>query len=147
MDKLKVHNVALSFLQDKINAINIELDDLKRSLSSSTKSSVGDKHETSRAMIQIEQERLSNQLGQQKQQLDLIKSIDPEKEYEQIESGSLVQLNSGWFYLSIGIGQISIGNENVFCLSPATPMGQQLLGKQKGDKVFLNKEFEILEVL
>ena len=58
----------LSSIQDQINA-------LKADLGSETKSSAGDKHETGRAMIQLEQERLGAQFSAAKRQWEVLQRI------------------------------------------------------------------------
>ena len=51
-----------SFLESKLHGYKKSLDLLYESLNSETKSSAGDKHETTRAMIQIEREKNSNRI-------------------------------------------------------------------------------------
>lgn len=146
MDKIAVYNESLKILNEKVELLLIEMDETNSSLSTASKSSVGDKHETARAMIQLEQERLSKQITQSKHLLEMLLAIDPAKKTDQIASGSLVKTNRGYFFLSVGLGKIVLNKEEVFCLSPLTPMGQLLLGKRKGDAFKLNGELTIEEV-
>lgn len=147
LDKKTVHLRLLQSVQDKIDRLQSEMDELNESLTSSTKSSVGDKHETARAMLQIEQERIGNQLIQNQQMRDVLKQIDTNKSNSKITLGSLVKTASGYFYLSISGGQLKIGNDSVFCLSLNSPMGQALNNKSTGDEFQLNgKTFEIEEI-
>lgn len=148
MDKKSVHHHLLRSVQDKIDRLQSEMDELNESLSSSTKSSVGDKHETARAMLQIEQERIGNQLIQNQQMRDVLKQIDANKSNSKVSLGSLVKTTSGHFYLSISGGQLKIGNESVFCLSLSSPMGLAMHNKSIGDVFQLNgKNFEIVEII
>lgn len=147
MDKRQVHHIATEELQKKVELLLSEMDETNASLSTASKSSVGDKHETARAMIQLEQERLSKQITQSKHLLEIILAIDATKPHDEIQSGSLVLTNKGNFYLSVGLGKIDVEGKEVFCLSPSTPMGQKLLGKKKGDKFNLNGELEIEMVI
>ena len=62
LDKEIVFNTVKKELEKRSNIIQATFDDLKDALYSSSKITVGDKHETSRAMIQLEQEKLSQQL-------------------------------------------------------------------------------------
>ena len=60
--KTRVHELCIELVKDKIKLIdNLYLSN-QNALDSSTKSSAGDKHETSRAMIHLDQEKLSSQL-------------------------------------------------------------------------------------
>ena len=146
MDKTAVYNKALQLLNEKVGLLLSEMDETNSSLGTASKSSVGDKHETARAMIQLEQERLSKQITQSKHLLEMLLAIDPTKNTDQIASGSLVKTNRGYFYLSVGLGKIELNKEEIFCLSPLTPMGQLLLGKVKGDQFNLNGELTIEDV-
>ena len=57
-----------ALVDEKIHSIQLRYDDLNNDLSSDHKSSAGDKHETGRAMTQLEQEKLAGQLNQLEQQ-------------------------------------------------------------------------------
>ena len=49
-------------LEKKIEILELQKKSLQKDLTSEIKSSVGDKHETGRAMIQLELEKLGNQI-------------------------------------------------------------------------------------
>ena len=53
--KQKIYNHYLGVINDKIKLLQQVLADLKESSSNETKSTAGDKHETTLAMLQIEQ--------------------------------------------------------------------------------------------
>ena len=146
LDKAVVNKIAIASLKEKLGMLLSEMDETNSSLSTASKSSVGDKHETARAMIQLEQERLSKQITQSKHLLEILMAIDPLSKSDQVQSGSLVKTNRGNFYISVGLGKIVVNDQDVFCLSPLTPMGQILLGKKSGDHFNLNGASEILEV-
>lgn len=147
MDKVQVYNILKQSIQSKIDALQLEMDELTDSLSSSTKSSVGDKHETSRALLQIEQERIGNQLGINQQMIQSLSQINPDSIHKKIQIGSFVATSAGTFYIAISGGQINVSSDSIFCLSMNSPMGQALSGKSKGDKVVVNgKTIEILSI-
>ena len=134
-------------LEKKIAQIQFAFDDLQSALTSNTKSSAGDKHETGRAMAQLEQEKLSGQLNNLITLRNALSSIDPLETHDTVRYGSLVKTNQGIFFLSIGLGKIEIGETKVFCLTPTTPLGKTLLGKSKDDVFTFNLNSDaILEV-
>ena len=50
--------------------------------------------------------------------------------------------------MSIALGKLNIEGEDIFIISPISPLGQLMLDKKAGKKVKLNgKEIELLEVL
>ena len=72
MFKDKVLNEITVSLRDKILIIENELNILSDEKNNTTKSSAGDKFETSRSTMQIEYDKLNNQLIQKKNQLKKI---------------------------------------------------------------------------
>jgi len=93
LDKELVLATAIDLVSGKLINIQREFDALQESLLSQTKSSAGDKHETGRAMAQLEQEKLSRQLTETRKSLEGFKQIDPKKEFTQVAYGSLVITN------------------------------------------------------
>ena len=138
---------ALEKINLKIKELEIIADEVKSSLLSDTKSSAGDKHETARAMVQLEQEKLSKQLGEFLQMKSILSQINPEIIQRQVGQGSLINTSLGWYFLSVGLGQISVEGTIVFALNPRAPLGQYLMGKRVGEEVVFNgNTLEILEV-
>ena len=146
LDKSTVHKVAIEVITKKLEEIQREFDALQESLLSETKSSAGDKHETGRAMTQLAQEKLSKQLVETKKQLDGLRKIDPSEKLDKIGFGSFIQTSRGFFFVSIGIGQIKVESTPVFCITAGSPIGQKLLQKQAGDTIQMNGEIQIIEI-
>lgn len=112
-----------------------------------SKSSMGDKYETSRAMMHLEKEKASTQLNQLLKMKQVLDGIRVDKETERVDLGSLVTTKNGKYFLSIGLGPIKLSDEDYFIISAASPIGQILMGKKKGDTiVFRDKEVKILAV-
>ena len=147
LNKSKIHQKALELVQIKLLELEAHYRDLLEGQSSNTKSTAGDKHDTEREMVQAELNNYSRQIQAQKQNLNILKSIDPTRK-QKVEQGALVQTENGWFYLSIPLGKIDFDGEKVWLISLASPMGQALNGKKTGEKFELNGvEKEILDVL
>ncbi|MDG4946633.1 3-oxoacyl-ACP synthase [Weeksellaceae bacterium KMM 9713] len=124
------------------------LQQLQESLSAETKSSAGDKHETGRAMIQLEREQLGNQLANIEAEKEIILKIDPSSKSQIIGLGAVVLTSQHHYFIATSIGKIRLNNTDYYALSLGSPIGQLLSGKRAGDKfVFRNQEIEILEVL
>lgn len=134
-------------INSKIKELEIIADEVKSSLLSDTKSSAGDKHETARAMVQLEQEKLNKQLGELIQMKSTLNQVNPTILHRQVGVGSLIRTSLGWYFLSVGLGQISVEETTVFALNPQAPLGKQLMGKRVGEELDFNGNiFEILEV-
>ena len=105
-----------------------------------TKSSAGDKHETGRAMAQLETENNSKHLAEAKKLNAVLSQIDPEKKITSIELGAFVKTNLGNYFIAISAGKTHLFGDEVFLISPASPIGQHFLGKKEGDTVSFNQQ-------
>lgn len=136
-----------SILEEKIKLAKENFDLLRESLVSDSKSSAGDKHETARAMVQIEME----QAGKQVNDIENLKHIFDKISFtptDVIKMGSLVETNKGLFLISIPLGKIEADGKEIFCLGNQAPLAKELLGKKTGDKItFMNHQQEIISVI
>lgn len=138
----------LSVLMNRAASADKQLQDLKEDLQGESKSSAGDKHETGRAMVQLEMEKLADQRKDLQLKLDQWSKIDFSKEGNRIETGSLVITDSGTFLIAIALGSIEFDNGAVVVLSPQSPLGIKLMGKMPEDQVEVNgRKFTISAVL
>ena len=109
-----------------------------------TQSSAGDKHETSRAMVQIELDKAQIQLAKaDKLQVDL-SSLDADQKHEKVEFGSVFKSNRGYLFMSIGIGKVIIDKKEIFMVSMASPIAQVLKNMRSGESAhFQGKVWEL----
>ncbi len=132
-------------LQQKINQLEKMIADLRAS-NSDTKSSMGDKYETGREMLQQEINNLQVQLSENMKAMENLKNITVHTS-EKIMKGSVVKTNKGLFLIAISLGEINFNDEKIFIISPESPLAKMFLGKQKGDSFVLNGSPQnILEV-
>lgn len=136
--KQKIHARCLHLVNQKIQELETILKELDASAASDTKSSAGDKHETARAMVQIEQENTGKQLQDALEQKTQLEKIDPTSSHTQITKGSLVKTSKGYLYLSIALGKIKMDKGAVMVLSPQSPLGMKLMGLNAGSSVEIN---------
>ena len=148
MFKDKVLNEITVSLRDKILSIENELNILSEEKNNITKSSAGDKFETSRSTMQIEYDKLNNQLIQKKNQLKKIELLDIKKKYKSVNYGSLVITNTNNYLISIGLGQYIIDDHSVYAISLSSPIGKILFDKKKGDSfIFNNNTEKIIDII
>jgi transcription elongation GreA/GreB family factor len=113
---------------------------IEESLEDESKSSAGDKHETGRAMLQIDRENAGKQLHEIENLQALVKKIDINATSDYVRLGSLVYTNNGTYFVSISIGQVTVGKTAYFCVALQSPIGQLLSGKRKGDTFSFNEK-------
>ena len=122
----------------KIQALTNILLDLNTSTNNESKSSAGDKHETSRAMMQIEQEKISKQLLELKNQYDAFHKIDFTKKNKTIGVGSFIQTDKGFFLIASSLGKIVLQKNFVFLISLQSPIGNAFKGLVKNETLTFN---------
>jgi hypothetical protein len=135
--KLKVVNKCLELVEIKISHLEIERSKIQDSANNETKSSMGDKYETGRAMAQNEIGKLELNIAELKKQLSLLKKISFE-DLNHIYLGTLLVLEKDVFFLSIPLGKIYIGEKTVFCISTSSPIGKMLIGKKINEEIIIN---------
>ena len=148
---MKIKSLIIKKINKSIDAKKISvqemLQDTVDSRNNDNKSSAGDKHETSRAKIQIEIDQLTKQLDLLNRQKLHLNSIDFSKNNEKATIGSLVKTNNGTYLISIGFGKVIIENEVFYAISSASPIGRLFNNKLKGDKfIFRTINYEVVDI-
>lgn len=123
------------------------ISDLEESLFEEAKSSAGDKHETARAMLQIERENAGKQLIEVENLQHLLKKVELSINSDHAHLGSLVHTSQGVFFISISVGAIEIEGKTYLAVAPNSPIGKLLIGKEAGDIFsFHDLEYKLTEV-
>lgn len=146
--KKSLYDKCLSQLDEQVNALKSNLASIVESRDNETKSSVGDKYETGRAMMQLEFQKVEGQLNRLQNQKGQLKQIDPSVSSSQIRQGSLVFTNQGTYFISIPLGKVKLEEVTYFCLSLDSPIGKLLNKRSKGEGIVFNgRSIEILDVV
>ena len=145
--KLSLYQLCLNFINERINTAETALKQAREASNDDTKSSAGDKYETSREMMQQDIDRNKRLLIDAEENQRVLNSLKNISFSESARNGSLVITDQGKFYLSISAGQLQLNNETIFAISAVSPIGKMLLGKQKGSSFDFNgKKYLIKEV-
>lgn len=145
--KSQIVNHLLEIIQNRIETANSAIASAKESRDKETKSSVGDKYETGRAMVQFELEKHNMQLNKAIGLKNDVAKINLKKKFNSIEFGSLVFTTHDNYFISIGIGKIEIENQIFYCISLASPIGKLLHQKKVNNKInFQGKDFTITNI-
>ena len=146
--KRTIHDRCADYVDQRVAMAQEAITSLKESATNETKSSAGDKHETGRAMIHLELEKSSRQLSEALQLKQVMDRLDVMKSSDRVMLGSLVVTDRGSFYFSIGVGKISLENQDFFAVSITSPVAQKFRGSQKGDEITFNGSvYKILDLL
>ena len=116
-------NVSLRGIQDAI-------DQTEQALQEETKSSAGDKYETSREMLQADLDRLESQRSILQSSLSL---FAVSQDNDQIVVGSIAEISINHqphtLYIGPAIGNVTVDTLEIRAISTASPLGAALLGK------------------
>lgn len=122
----------------------------KESREIDTKSSAGDKYETGREMMQAEVDKNTALLHKALMQRDEFDKMQLSKATDRVMAGSLLDTSRGIFFLAIavGTGRITLGDDEVYVISLASPVGKLLLNKMKGERFeFQGKEYVVQDIV
>jgi transcription elongation GreA/GreB family factor len=146
--KKALHQKCETFITKRFDTIQRTILDLQNSLVTETKSSAGDKHETGRAMLQLEREKAGQQLAIVENVKQILAKIDVTATAAQTRLGSVVYTNKANYYIAISAGVLKVENDEFYAVSAATPIAKCLLGKKAGDHItFAGQSFKILKVI
>ncbi|WP_257957532.1 GreA/GreB family elongation factor [Parapedobacter tibetensis] len=135
------------YVQDRITNADQAIAVASDAATDDTKSSAGDKFETTREMMQQEINRLQQLLAQARQMEQVLRNIDINIHAKQAMLGSLVETNHGAFFLSVSAGQLLVDGKTYFAVSIASPVGSLMLGKEVGEQFTLNQiEYQLVSV-
>ena len=146
--KQKLYDGCLSFVENRFQTIQNTIKEIQESLTSETKSSAGDKHETGRAMLQLEREKAGQQLSEIQKIKEHLSKINIEKSSKTIGLGSVVYTTQSNYFIAISAGELVLDSESFYAISAATPMAKVLNSKTVGDKVpFRNTTIVITQII
>ena len=143
--KQKIHQQYLQLVQDKIDVFQDMISSLTEDSKNDAKGSAGDKHETALSMMHIEQEKLTHKLKESIQQKSILDKINTSQIHNKVAIGSLVKTNNLTVYISVALPKITFETLNIFAISPQSPLGIQLMGKQTGFQFEMNGTKYLIE--
>jgi len=124
-------------IAEKVQSLKVALSQITESANNETKSSVGDKHETARAMMQLEQEKLSRQINDALQVQTELSSL-PKNTSTSVTKGSLISTNRGQIYIAVALGKIEFEKNTVIIISDKSPLALKFMGLKQGASLDFN---------
>lgn len=146
--KENLHLQCANFVENRFRTIQNTIKEIQESLETETKSSAGDKHETGRAMLQLEREKAGNQLAEIQKIKEALFKVNIETISEKIGLGSVIYTSKVNYFVAISAGELRLKNELFYAISSVTPIAKVLLGKTIGDQInFRDQNFKIIKVI
>lgn len=136
-----------NYVNHRLQRVQDAIAGIQESLTSETKSTAGDKHETGRAMLQLEREKAGKQLAEVQKLQQILTKINLSISSSHIHLGSLIVTSKANYFISISVGEIHIAETSYFAIAANSPIGKLLLGKSEGDVFnFNDKESSIKQI-
>lgn len=136
MDKSKLLNIVRNKLLEKIQKFEKLIEETRAS-NSDTKSSMGDKYETGREMLQQEINNLQRQLNEALNQQAFLQKVNTESSAK-VQNGALVETEKGLFYIAASVGEVICDNRKVMTVSAESPLAKAMAGLTTGQSFSLN---------
>ncbi|MDR6459591.1 transcription elongation GreA/GreB family factor [Chryseobacterium vietnamense] len=143
MNKQEIINIIKAKAADKIQYFENLIAETRAS-NNDTKSSMGDKYETGREMLQQEINNLQRQLNEVLNQQAVLQKITSDPS-EKVQNGALVKTNKGLFYVAASMGEITVGNQKIMTVSAESPLVKVMYGKKTGETFIVNTIHQTIE--
>lgn len=140
-----VYLQCLEAIKSRIEHAEYALLQAREASQDDTKSSAGDKYETTREMMQQDIDRNNSQLYEAKRILFQLEQCKDAAISKRVGAGSIVKTSRTLLYIAVSIGQLQVHGQSLMAISPATPLGQVLIGKERGDDFVFNGISQIIE--
>ena len=148
MNKAELIDYMKELLEERMLIAWTAMEAAQESANDQSKSSMGDKYETSRSMGQLDRNMHARQFEQTRQERLILERVNSNEVTGRVAIGSLLDTTGGWFFIAVSLGAVKIKNETVLAVSSSSPVGASLLGKEVGSKFeFMKKQHEIRAVL
>ncbi len=147
MKKESIIQALLRELEERKASINNDIAALEESKNNDTKSSMGDKYETSREMAQAEWNKLQERKGQIVQQIHVLQQIQTGSPHQKVNQGSLVITPTLRLFFAIPFGKFNFNETEWMGVSLHSPIGKAFEGKKNGEIVEFNQnKYPILQL-
>ncbi|ASE62291.1 GreA/GreB family elongation factor [Chryseobacterium indologenes] len=143
MNKQEIINIVKTKISDKIRYFENLIAETRAS-NNDTKSSMGDKYETGREMLQQEINNLQRQLNEVLNQQAILQKITADPS-EKVQNGAIVKTDKGLFYISASMGEIRSENQKVMTVSAESPLVKAMFGKKMGETFTINTINQTIE--
>lgn len=136
-----------SEIEQQEKTLKAEIESVREEMSQETKSSAGDKFETSREMMSQEKSRLEDRLASlRNKKKSLIEAMEA-KGANSINFGSLVDCGDNLFLIGISLGKIEFKGKSVMAVSLNSPIGKAFYQKKANDVVsFMSNNYTIKSI-
>jgi transcription elongation GreA/GreB family factor len=136
--KASLYKHCLDYVNKCVENAQLAINDAMQSGNTETKSSAGDKHETGRALLQLEQEKNTRQLYESIALKEKLVRINPAIISDAVAVGSAVITSCGNFYIAIAAGKVEVEGKLYVTISPSSPIAMKMMGLKMDQRIDFN---------
>ena len=118
-------------ISEKMSEAELAIKNVQDAANNDSKSSMGDKYETSREMAQQDLSMLCRQYEAAREDLQTLGMVNLH-DNEKVSKGSFVSTTIGEIFIAVNYGFLKINDKKVIVTAPNSPLGQSLMGKKIG---------------
>ncbi|MCP9770733.1 hypothetical protein EGI22_22740 [Lacihabitans sp. LS3-19] len=147
MNKDQILIKAKEILEKKLKDLDQAILNVQSAANEESKSSMGDKYETGRAMAQNDRAMLEHQKIELVRDIFTFENTNFTQETDSIKTGSIVETSLGCFLVCISLGKIIEAGKTIMLISTVSPIGAIMMGKKANESINMNgREIKILKV-
>ncbi|MCY0976600.1 hypothetical protein PGH12_05480 [Chryseobacterium wangxinyae] len=143
MNKEEILKILKNKISQKISVFENLINETRAS-SNDTKSSMGDKYETGREMLQQEINNVQRQLNETLNQQSFLQKLSAET-CEKVQNGALVKTDKGLFYISASVGEIAFEDKKIMTISGESPLAKEMFGKKESETFIMSTVTQTIE--
>jgi len=136
--KEQLYRLCCEYISTREQEIKMLIADAQEASGNETKSSAGDKYETTREVLQQDINMNKARLHELQQQAAALELISPAQSGSLVVPGSLVYTTGGNFYIAIGAGKMHVEGSTFYAVSAVAPIAAKMLGQQAGYSFEIN---------
>lgn len=123
-------------------------EELQGSLEGESKSTAGDKHETGRAMVQMEMEQAAGRLSRVEGMIRQWHALEPARGRQEVRPGAVVTTDQGGFVMGVAWGTFDVPKAEAWrAISADAPLAQAMRAASPGSTVeFRGRIWQIISV-
>ena len=130
MNRYQVIQELKSLVNDRIAISKKAMDGIQEAINSESKSTAGDKHDTSRELLQQERNKAAQNLDQLIRMKSVFGKLDQVKGNSKVGFGSLMKTDLGWIFIGLPFGKVNLqSGEELICISAVSPMAKKLMSE------------------
>ena len=144
-DRARVVQSLKDALEQGVLEARAVFEGLQGSLEGESKSTAGDKHETGRAMVQLEMEQAAGRMHRMESMVRQWVALDPSCGRSDVRPGAVVRTDMGGFVIGVALGVFKgPDGEEWRAISSDAPLAQAMLGSRAGGTVeFRGRQWSI----